>query len=322
MNLFLTIALVAIHPNPGHHFAQFGKVFEQEGIPYVAFAADNALIKMSPLKAVVPINTHMVEETADKIAKVADEVLLDVGPLFSFDLAKALKARNVKVIAYVDNYEGCNKLAAEIVSVADKALYVKELGYYPLEDIERIQALRQDEDFKQSFIAKHQLSPELPILLFIGSADKDYENIFKTFLSENNEGLAQYNLLLHRHPRAEEEGITDKIDLLYSNWKTPFAISTGTLEQAMAVADVMGYNKTTTAIKGPLLGIPTFQWGSSLKTKNDLEAFFASPSHLSSEEALQLVGYRPDWQERLVRFTRSEMLTPHLSEGNSCDNSP
>jgi len=312
MNLFLMIALVAIHPNPGHHFSEFGKIFEKEGIPYAAFAADNALAKMSSLKAVVPIDTRQVEETADKIAKVADEVLLDVGPLFSLDLAKALKVRNVKVIAYVDNYEGCNKLATEIVSVADTALYVKELGYYPLEDIERIERLRQDGDFKQNFITKHQLNSDLPILLFIGSADKDYENIFKTFLIENNEGLAHYNFLLHRHPRAEEEGITDKSDLLCSNWKTPFAVSTGTLEQAMAVANVMGYNKTTTAIKGPLLGIPTFQWGSSLKTKDDLEAFLASPSHLSSEEALELVGYRPDWQERLVRFVKSHPITYKL----------
>ena len=232
MNLFLMIALVAIHPNPGHHFAQFGKVFEQEGIPYVAYSADNALIKMSTLKAVVPIDTRLVEETADKIAKVADEVLLDVGPLFSLNLAKALKARNVKVIAYVDNYEGCNKLAAEIVAVADTALCVNELGYYPLEDIERIQALRKDRAFKQSFIAKHQLNPELPVLLFIGSADKDYENIFKTFISENNDGLAHYNLLLHRHPRADEEGITDKMDLLFSNWKTPFSLASSIVELA------------------------------------------------------------------------------------------
>ncbi len=299
------IALVAIHPNSGHHFSQFGKVFESEGIAYVAYAADNALLKMADLQKVEPLDTNDLEATADKIAATATQVLLDVGPPFSLELAKALKERHVQVIAYVDNYEGCNDLAARILEVAGVALYAKELGYYPLEDIEKIEQLRKDTAKKESFLTRHGLDPNLPTLLFIGSAHKGYEELFQTFISENSEGLINWNLLLHRHPRADEQGIEDKADLLNSGWKTPFAISQGSFDEAFGVADVIGYVQTSTAMKGALLGIPSFQWGTSILSKQDLDDFLAYPTKLSSEEALQVVGYKPDWRARLIKFAHS-----------------
>ncbi len=346
--LLFTVGFLAAHPNGGSHFAALGEVLQENGISYVAYGADQSRAKMEGRIEFVDISEEIplsqldeaklkdkANSLAHQISKEADLLLVDVGTPFSKYVVEALKAKNVEVWPYYDNFEAMPPgdygiISKEIIQLAGRALYASAklsdefgIGYYPLEEMDEIYALKGAKEKKNSFFEKHHLDPSLPLMVFLGGASDVYADAFSTFVEAIGVGIPGWNILLQRHPRAEEEGIRDALMIQGG----PITLSTSPFNEVLAYADMVGYYQTTAAFRSILLGTPTFEWGGfsdcfvytglipQINHRIELERFLNSPYCPLPNVGLKLVGFSEDWRERWLRFV--ELLRLLVEEEKS-----
>lgn len=329
----LTTVFVAIHPNAGVHFNALGNVLKERSLPFVMYGADQAISRMPdhhPINFSEPCPLPVLDEKrlkdkaeslAHQIAEIVNInfVLVDVGAPFSLPLTNALKEKKIRVIAYVDNPDrfvpGYSSLAERIEKQAGEILYASAnlseregIGYYPLEDEGALQLLRKNSGKRALFFERQNLDPQKPLLVFMGGANGAYVEALKSFVELNQGSFNHWNLLLHRHPRAPEEGLIDA-----TLWNClEGKISTASQNEAIAFADVIIYYQTTSALKGVLLGTPTLEWGGfkdglvnelavkTASTKEELEIFLKQLPVPDKLAGLRAVGYRDNWKARFL----------------------
>ncbi len=370
----VTICLIACHGGPADHFAVFAKELEKKGCQVQIFASGPAIKKFQDYKinGVISFDSdHLLseEDAAEQIAKkcaAASVAITDVGHVFDIALQKALSrhAPNVLRLAYYDNPEsyvpgGYSAVAAKVMLAADRVLFANAnlagapifeapdkpvdidfkkrfgVGYYPLNQAEKIAKRRQSEHqiIRSRIFAQYRLEDRgQKLLVYTGGNNEEYfTKAFPAFLrflsaASQKSDLSNYVFLLQQHPGAKKDNIDGR---LFEDWvrlsqgaaAPRLLVSHESSDDVQIAADAMLYYQTSMGPQFVLAGIPAIQVGHNryedILVRNHLCATATNENELlaalkglregsgeeSSYEAIaQALGLYVNWLDRLEQF--------------------
>lgn len=300
------IYFVVCHPGPANHFQVFVDSLTAEGKEIRVISSDLISSRFSNIESSFSLKDLSVEERAqlaETIAKTcasAKAVITDVGDTFDIELQEALEkfAPQVARFAYYDNFSlsvpgeygiiapkvmqkaqtilfgNANLEREELPDLADKKKI--GIGYYPTKEAEEA-ALERTPEKRQAIYDKlveahPSIKKDLSVWVYFGGANSEYyDEAFPAFLTIletaiQREDLSNRLLVVHRHPRASDEGDKNKLERWLQQHQDhahlpKIVISTLTSKEAQVVADTAFYYQTTMSPQFVLAGIPTIQIG-------------------------------------------------------------
>jgi hypothetical protein len=247
------------------------------------------------------------EQVALEIAKKchhASVILVDVGDFFESTLEKVFTRElpQVKRIAYYDNPEpyvpgGYSKTASAVMQGANKTLFANAnlthvtlfqeenvpidipyenrigLGYYPVEQAEKLalRRLTEHQELRARLLPRDSAAKK--VMVYLGGNNVDYfENAFPAFLSfltqaMQTEDLSSFAIILQQHPAAVSKRIDSAaVDAWNAqnaaNPRSPkLLISNLKSEDSLVAADGVLYYQTSMGPQMVLAGIPVAQVG-------------------------------------------------------------
>ncbi len=289
------------------------------------------------------------EEKSEKIAKECNRcrvVITDGGDVFFAEVHEQLKdkAPFAKRYVYYDNPEvfvpgGYSEKMAQVLSspcdgvifaslllvdkpIGDVDLTKKKrvgLGYYPLDDVEKIVKAR----------AGREKNAKLTLLYIGGANQYYYDKVIPHFAELLCMGeFENMTILFQQHPRAKIEGNVDlafmkKFAPVFIGKKIAIVPSEYSLLEAAVLADFVLYSQTTTAPKFLLAGIPTAQVSptryddvlvreglvESISTAEELTRAIAKRAACDEtlkKKAMANLGIAEDWKSRLISLIKGE----------------
>ncbi len=233
----------------------------------------------------------------------ADIVVTDVGHPFSKDLQEALKDLksqfSFKHLAYYDNPEslvpgGYSKVAAQVMRASNGILFsnsnlVREplyedkqvlldlkdkplfgIGYYPVEQAEKIRQKRLDQhdDLRSNFLRNHGIADQgQKILIYFGGNNSEYfDKALPRFLdivkeTSQHADFSNTIVVIQQHPGAkaknEEQRLLNEKKILGNS----VIISNFSTDDAVVLADAALYYQTSMGPQFVLAGLPVIQIG-------------------------------------------------------------
>ncbi|MBA3816364.1 MAG: hypothetical protein H0X29_07565 [Parachlamydiaceae bacterium] len=302
------------------------KKFEDRGISVKkTFSLDN-------------ISQDEEDALAEQIAKACaaySVVITDVGHSFDIKLQNALARHAIHVLrlAYYDNPEpyvpgGYSKVATTVMLAAQGVIFANSnlasasifqvpgkeidfgslrkigIGYYPLDQAEKIARRRADEQssIRQLLFSRNSIieNNQKVLVYFGGNNDEYYSKAFPAFLSLLAEGMQHADfsnlvLVIHQHPGAKAKNLDVNMT---SEWINEYGkmknapkiiVSNFSTDDAQVVADAALYYQTSMGPQFVLAGIPTVQIGhetfQDILVKNHL-----SPSVTHVNQLVDVIG--------------------------------
>ncbi len=273
------------------------KELSKRGIPFTYFYQDSRSIKSLDEK-----EADQLAETVVTMCKESDCVITECGHSFAVRVEQKLEkiAPHIERVVYYDNPEpfvpgGYSEYTSKQIHYANAVLFANKklvgetilanssevinligkrtagLGYYPLEEIEKIKQMRSRNqlEYRKAFFDLHGLKDNgQKIVVYFGGANEEYYDhafpafctIIKTLVHKGE--LTNTLFVIQQHPRARIEGNRDIARL---NGSPHFVVSKEKDSDAMlSLADAVLYYQTSAAPKFVLSGIPTIQIGHAL----------------------------------------------------------
>ncbi len=334
------VTFIALHPNPGQHFASLAQTLRDRGLKVDVYASEKALEVLNRY-GVEAINFHptaplihtLEPEQQQKLANTivtkcasSKHIVTDIGEGFFTLLHQALeKEYQGRRWAYYDNPQSYvnsiySKLAGDIAKTGARFLFANAaleesgvrdehqlpipatgigIGFFPMEDVASLQQAKWEREAILNKLPEDWRKRRL--FIYVGAANEEYyQSTFPhimALLAQTQEALADCLILLQQHPRAQQEGDRDG-QLVDANTHLPIKRSPLSTFEGAAISEVMLYSDTTFAMRAELAGISISKIDQSTSPEGLIQALKKNAT--TPRTAEELVGYRPDWHQRLI----------------------